>query len=77
MNDVGFAFRKLRESPAFTLIAVITLALGLLSISESLSAASGTVASGDGLLALRLVQGKHDAALVRRKNCEGPLRATC
>src|SRR3984893_16476505 len=29
MNEVRFAFRKLRESPAFTLVAVVTLTLGI------------------------------------------------
>jgi len=29
MNDVRFAFRKLQQSPAFTVIAIVTLALGI------------------------------------------------
>src|SRR6266403_2465377 len=29
MNDVRFAFRKLRQAPAFTFIAIVTLALGI------------------------------------------------
>jgi len=29
MNDFRFAFRKLQQSPAFTLIAIVTLALGI------------------------------------------------
>src|SRR5947209_10688537 len=29
MNDLCFAFRKLRQSPAFTTLAVVTLAIGI------------------------------------------------
>ena len=43
MNDVRFAFRKLRESPAFTFIAVITLALGIASSTAIFSVIDGVL----------------------------------